>query len=649
MTGTGFKVWQKLRKGLNGWPTRIVPGVAIIAAVIAVRGMGWLQGLEWKVLDGFLRVRPAETTDERILLVGLDETDLQQIGSYPMPDSQMAELLLTIEQYNPRVIGLDLIRDLPIQPGHEVFRQVMQEFEHLIAIELLLQPSVKGPDYLPEDRIGFVDVIADGDGFLRRSLLGAIDPAGEYHFAFSLRLAERYLDKEGFPLENGIRDPVAMRFGTTELSRLTPNAGGYVRADMGGHQVLVNFRSGASPFRRVSWRQLQAGEVEPDWLRDRIVLIGMTAPSTKDFVNSAAISSTNPGLVYGVEFQAHAISQIINAVLENRPLLRVWPEGWEYLWIALWGGLGIVFGRVVRKPLQQVTLVTGGSLVLLASGYGALLWFGWWIPVVPTLVVFVTNGVVFPLFYWYDQGLRSRIQERQLVIDSAFNAIHNGPLQSLARILHEAYAQPQVPTTLYDSLQDLNRELRDVYVLMRQETLTEGSQFYLNHQQAVDLTIPLHQMLCEVYTKTLQQDFPGFQSLKVKVIDFAPMDGRLLTLEDKRNLCRFFQEALQNVGKHAQEATRLTITCKQTGGQNLIRIADNGQGSAITQAVRPSFAGGHGTQHAQLLSRRLRGRFRRYPNTPKGTICELVWPIRKSLLNAAKGNHFGHFRPIKRL
>jgi CHASE2 domain-containing sensor protein len=633
MTGSGSEVWQRFRKGLNGWPTRIVPGVAIILAVIAVRGMGWLQALEWQALDTFLRVRPPEATDERIVIIGIDETDLQHIGTYPIPDSKLAELLLTIQQYNPRVIGLDLYRDLPIHPGHEVFKQVIQELEHLIAIELLLPPSVRGPAYLPEDRIGFVDVIADGDGFLRRSLLGATDPAGEYHFAFSLRLAERYLNQEGFPLENGIRDPVAMRFGTTELASLPPNAGGYVRADMGGHQVLVNFRSGTTSFRRVSWRQLQAGDVEPEWLRDRIVLIGMTAPSTKDFVNSAALSSANPGLVYGVEFQAHAISQIVNAVLENRPLLRVWPEGWEYLWIALWGGLGIVFGRIVRKPIQQVTLVTGGSLVLIAVGYGALLWFGWWIPVVPTLGVFVTNGVVFPLFYWYDQGLRSRIQERQLVIDSAFNAIHNGPLQSLARILHEAYAQPQGPNALYDSLQDLNRELRDVYVLMRQETLTEGSQFYLNHQQAVDLTIPLHQMLCEVYTRTLQQDFPGFHSLKVKVIDFAPMNDRLLTLEDKRNLCRFFQEALHNVGKHAHRATRLTITCKQTEGQNLIRIADNGQGHAITNSDQPlPPIGGHGTQHAQLLSRRLRGRFRRYGNSPKGMVCELVWPTKRWLL-----------------
>ncbi|MGF1567052.1 MAG: CHASE2 domain-containing protein [Nodosilinea sp.] len=632
MTGSSAKLWLRLRSGLTNWPTRILPSVIIIAVVVAARGLGWLQSLEWKALDYFLRVRPAEITDEHIVIVGITEADIQRIGAYPIPDGHLADLLQMIQATNPRVIGLDIYRDLPVEPGHEDFNATLQRVNTMIAIEKLLPPSVGGPEVLPQERIGFADLVVDRDGFVRRSLLGATYPAEDFHFAFTLRLVEAYLAQENIPLENGIRDPVAMRFDTIELAPLAPNAGGYVGADMGGHQILVNFRSGATPFRILTWSQIQAGQFDPKWLHDRIVLIGVTAPSVKDFVNSAAISSPNPGLVFGIEFQAHAVSQIVNAVLEDRPLLRSWPEGWDYAWIVLWGGLGIGLGRMARKPWQQVLLVVSGSSMLLAVGYGLLLWQGWWIPIVPTLAVFVTNGVVFPLFYWYGEELRARIQERQLVIDNTFNAIHNGPLQNLAQILHDTYNSPQVPPALYGRLQGLNQELRDIYTLVRQEALTEDPRFYLSHQRVVDLNIPLHQLLYEVYDQTLRQDLPGFLQLKAKIIEFDPMAARKLTLEDKRDLCRFLQEALQNVGKHAVGATRLAITCKQVGRHNMIRVADNGQGSLRADKVLKSPGqGGHGTQHAYLLSKRLGGHFSRYLNTPRGMVCELTWPAHRTI------------------
>lgn len=619
------RLLSHLHSGLTGWPTRILPGVLILAGVIFVRGMGWLQGLEWKALDAFLRVRPAETLDERIIIVGIDEADVQQMGTYPIPDQQLAELLRQIQTHNPRAIGLDIYRDLPVEPGHASLNAVFQSSDQLIAINKLLPPQVAGPPALPESQYEFADVVMDDDGFVRRSLLGAADPTGDYHFSFAIRLAESYLERDGFSLENGRRDPVAMRFGAVELPPLPPNAGSYVRADMGGHQVLVNYRSGQRPFRILSWRQIQSGEYEPDWFRDRLVLIGITAPSVKDFISTAAVTSDSTGQIFGIEYQAHAISQITSAVLDDRSLLFTWSEGWEYSWIVFWGSLGIVMGSVFRRPLPQMLSVVSGCSMLLVIAYGGLLWLGWWIPIVPTLAVFITNGVVFPLFYWYDRELRSRIQDRQRVIDNTFSAIHNGPLQTLASLLQDTYQPAESQPALYDRLQMLNQELRDVYGFVRQETVVESPLFHLSHHQTVDLELPLHQMLYEVYTATIEQDLPGFSAIKVNLIDFAPMDTQAATVEDRRDLCRFLQESLQNVGKHAQNTTRLTVDCKQVGRHNLIRVADNS--SATLSAQLPGHRGGYGTQQAELLASRLRGRFKRYANTPRGTVCELTWPI----------------------
>jgi len=88
------------------------------------------------------------------------------------------------------------------------------------------------------------------------------------------------------------------------------------------------------------------GRVKPDLIRDRIVLV-MTAASVNDTFMTSAVKGTlltaalgnQESLIYvdlwcGIE--AHA-SQIVNAVLNGRPLLHIWSEGWEYVWILAWG------------------------------------------------------------------------------------------------------------------------------------------------------------------------------------------------------------------------------------------------------------------------------------------------------------------------
>ena len=120
--------------------------------------------------------------------------------------------------------------------------------------------------------------------------------------------------------------------------------------DAGGNQILFNPRAGDEPFRIVSLRQVMADQVPLDWVQDAVVLIGVTSLSAKDLVNSATLGSKNPGLVYGVEFQAHATSQIISAALDGRPLLEVWPDGLEYSWITVWGVARYWFGLGEPTP-----------------------------------------------------------------------------------------------------------------------------------------------------------------------------------------------------------------------------------------------------------------------------------------------------------
>ena len=615
-------IWKRIKNEIGIWRVGVIPGITVIGLVIVVRVTGTLQFLEWLALDNFLRLRPDEPIDERVVIVGINEADIRRVGAYPIPDREIAALIEKLQTYKPKVIGLDIIRDLPVEPGHTQLITAFKNSKNLIAIEKVLPAQIDPPPVLPPEQVGFSDAITDADGRLRRNLLGTPTLKG-YKFSLSLRLAETYLSTKGITLKNGISDRNTMRFGATELPRFLPYSGAYVGADAGGVQVLLNFRSGRERFRTLSLNDIKTGKFNPSWLRDRIVLIGITSPSV-DIINTSAIISVNPGagLVYGVEVQANAVSQIVSAVLDQRPLLRVWSDGWEYLWIFGWGLLGISFGRITQSPFKNLLSVSVASIVLVGVSYAFLI-LGWWTPVAPAMLVLALNGVGLTAFYQYDRALKSRIEDRQLIIDSTFDTIHNGPLQTLANILRRVQDQNLPPYQLLTELENLNRELRTVYEALKQETPTQGDRLYLVSGLKLDLQAPIHEILYQVYSNTLERDFPCFKTLRVRVPTFDSIDQHNLSIEQKRGLCRFLEEALCNVGKHAEGVTRLNVTYTQKEGWNILRITDNGVGIRL-------YSEGRGTQQSRNLARQLRGKFHRAPLLPQGTHCELTWPEAKS-------------------
>ncbi|HEY9748493.1 MAG TPA: CHASE2 domain-containing protein [Allocoleopsis sp.] len=643
----GYRLWQPLRAELKIWRRSALPGLLVIAGVILARLTGGLQFLESVVLDQLLRSRPSEPTDERVVIVGITETDIQRAKTYPIPDGVIAELINRLQIYQPAVIGLDIVRDIPVEPGHAALASIFRTQTNVIGAEIALPDrsgfTVAPPPALPLEQVGFADVVLDADGYQRRSLLGAHDRQEAYHFSFTIRLAEAYLATKGIELNNGVQDPEAMRFGSVELTRVQPNTGGYVQADAGGNQTLLNVRSGPQPFRVLSLDQIQVGQVDPEWLRGKMVLIGVMSFSAKDLASSGAIAGINPGRIYGVEMQAHAISQITSAVLDSRPLLQVWSEGWEYLWIVGWGVIGISLGRWLRSPgyLLLALAVASGSLISLS--YGAIL-LGWWIPLVPALLGLVLNGagLTAALFYRHEQELRSRLEERQFVIQQIFDAIHSEPLQLLSKVLREEQAKDQ-PSPLLSDLQRMKQEIYAIFGSAQRKVFDEAGNLQLGGEIEFALQAPLHELLYKVYTNTLERNLPHFRHLKFKIVQFEPLDTQHLRLEHKRALCRFLEEALCNVGKYAEGATRLTVICQQEGNQQVIRVTDNGQGLAGIVAERPehtlsrklptrkfkSSSAGMGTQLAQNLAKQLGGSFRRYPNNPKGMVCELSWPQQK--------------------
>lgn len=620
-------IWRGINSENKIWRV----GLTAIAFISFLRLVGSLQFLEWAAFDTLMRLRPQESIDDRILIVGINENDINQIKAYPIPDRDIAALLNKLKTYQPTVIGLDIIRDLPQNPGHTQLVATLKETKNLIAIEKVLPDSsgftFKPPPSLPQEQIGFTDTLIDTDGKQRRSLLGTSNRQNQWRFSSQLKLAKTYLKTQGIPLKNVEGDQYGMRFGKTQLPRFHSNSGGYVQTDADGSQILINFRHLRKPFHKVSLTEIQSGKINPDWIRGKIVLIGMTSPSVKDYATSSAINSENAALNYGVEIQAHIVSQLISAALDNRPMINVWADIWEYLWILFWGVLGLNIGRVIRNPFKNIFYIAIASICLILICYGLII-IGWWVPIVPTFFTLVFNGVGLAAFYQYDESLRDRIQDRQLIIDHIFDAIHSHPLQTLNIILRQVQSNNSLsPQEFVSKLQQLNQELRDVYDLVKREAVSELDSFYFRQEQILDLSQPLDEILSEVYNEVVERDYAYFENIKYKVLKFESIDERNLTIEHKRSLCRFLEEELRNVKKYAEKATRIDVICTQEDGKNIIRVADNGL--KIETMADLSSHSGFGSKLAKNLAKQLGGEFKRYPNSPKGMICQITWSAKK--------------------
>ena len=626
-------MWQKVKKEIAVWRAGAMPGIAVIFLVFLARAIGGLEFLELTALDTFLRWRSPETIDDKILIVGINEQDINNLEKYPISDRELVNLITTIESYNPAVIGVDIVRDKPQEPGNAELEKVFVKQKNIIGVEKILSNQensridvIKSPKALPPEQIGFIDVLLDKDGNLRRNLLNVVIN-NELKFSLPIRLVEQYLATKNISLQNAPDNLKTMQVGKVKLTRVKPQTGGYIRTDAGGNQILLNFRRGENPFRIVSLQDIKQGNFQPDWIKDRIVLIGITALSVRDDINTNAVRSNNTGFIYGVEIHAHAVSQIINAVLNDRPLLWVWHDGWEYLWIFTWGFLGIGLARLLNEsPWKLAIVILFSSISAALICYLVLLEYGLWLPVVPTVLVLFLNGLglTASMFYRDRQKLKFQLRERQYMIKYMSSTIHNRPIQTLKKILRDAYSKELTEDWLIKELNVLNEELRDVGNLIEKETIIDGHSIHIGKSE-VDLQCPLKEILYQVYSNTIILDYPHFKTIKFKIVNFEDsIDENKLTVEQKRSLCRFLEEAIINVGKYAEGVTRLKVLCLQKEQKNIIRIEDNG----IGLNTKSKNLGG-GTKQARDLAKQLRGEFKRYLREPQGTVCELIWSANK--------------------
>jgi CHASE2 domain-containing sensor protein len=379
-------------------PVVLVASLAVTTAIVGLRWFGILQNWELNAFDGLMQNLPAESADKRILIIGADEEDINRYG-YPLSDETLAQLLNKLQQYRPAVIGLDIFRDRPTPTnnikGHQALVGHFQKYQNSIAIcaGSNLNDSTASPSPIPEQQIGFVDLYTDKnytqgkDDTIRRYLLSrspnpiATPSRCTTSYSFSWQLIYRYLKVKSIPVTIVEKN---WKFGKVTVKRLETRSGGYQNLDTRGNQLLISYRNTPQIAQQVTVRDVldESDRFNPAWVKDRVVLIGITAPSVPD------IHDTPRGETRGINVHAHAVSQILSAVEDNRPLSWWLPQWGDILWIFGWSLIGGAIAWRCSTPLSQglgsaiaIVIVVGISWFMLAKGG--------WMPLVPSILVLV--------------------------------------------------------------------------------------------------------------------------------------------------------------------------------------------------------------------------------------------------------------------
>lgn len=300
--------------------------------------------------DSLRRLTPLPV-DPRILLVTIDDQSLKKLGQWPWPRSVHADLIDRLSAARPAGILFDVIFS---EPGEAADDQRLADAVCNAGNVLLPTASSDAADeqLLPllkcAKGMGQINVEADNDGVVR-SLYMREGPPG--NTLAQLAWLAYGLSGQTSPMPGLAKEPDGQHWHREHAVRVPYTAQGH--------------------FPSVSYVSVLQGEVPPDVLRGRLILVGATAYGMGDrFVTP--LSST-VGSTAGVEIQAN----ILNGLLLGRSIVDL--PGWLAALMAA-SLVALLLGLLLYRP-RYALWMTLACMVTALLGSWALLRLGhWWSP-----------------------------------------------------------------------------------------------------------------------------------------------------------------------------------------------------------------------------------------------------------------------------
>ncbi|MCL2036507.1 MAG: adenylate/guanylate cyclase domain-containing protein [Oscillospiraceae bacterium] len=347
--------------------------VTIILALLLIFGLsqyfGVIVGPDNLIYDNLLS-SPGEPSDN-IIIIGMDERSINEIGSWPWPRFYVADAIEKLAEYDVAAISASILYDAYSNEDYDnALVKAAALTERLVLggmayisdegynVEIGIEDYISPFDEL--DRVvttGFLNAENDGDGVMRRALT-------------SLRYGDTLVHSLAY--ETYLK--------ACEVKGITPNE---VPVDNVG-TFPINYTSRPGGYKVYSFWALINDELEPAIFKDAIVLIGPYAQGIGGGNYPTPLEKAT--LTYGVEINANIIQNMFEGDFKESA-----PQ---------WLNFGIMAASVLimllllhrLKPLWSVALTLGLAAILIITALIAYSQFG--------IIIKCGDTIILLLFCW---------------------------------------------------------------------------------------------------------------------------------------------------------------------------------------------------------------------------------------------------------
>lgn len=331
-------------------------GAAPLAALLTV------SGATWRLDDFFYDLHLSHwgyPPDGDVVVVAIDDRSLSELGQWPWPRDIHAQMLDRLGYAGVRGVALDLVLAEPDRSGDEHDRALAAAMRRLgrVALPVTTAPlrqNAPPVEVLPTPVIataasvlGHTDIELDAEGTARGLYLKA--GLGDARWpALGLALIGMDAGVAPDPLP-GLRRPASERGSPYQWTR--------------DNYVRIRYAGPPDTFSQVSYADVLSGQVPAELLRDRWVVIGVTATGLAPRYLTPMSEEMR---MHGAEYQAN----VVEMLLHRRAIVPLAPL-WQGL-LAAATLLAMVLA-MAHPRLQRPALLAGGAALLAAAGSIALL------------------------------------------------------------------------------------------------------------------------------------------------------------------------------------------------------------------------------------------------------------------------------------
>lgn len=381
------------------WPRFILASVLLLLiGLYAIVPNSLYKNLERAAYDQMVAWAPMEASDERIVLVDIDEKSFKKEGAWPWPREKVAALITQLSQhYQVALLGVDIvfpeakdgdaILKKALNQPNVVFSQVLDfsaQSQNQVGQLAGLSPAqglpnqitgyiANHPDLLQADsQVGHISPMIDADGKVRRIIPLACAPDG-CTIALSLRM---YQALHGAKQMQSQVNKKTLQLSLSGAETLT------LPLDQ-DHAMTIPYRVRVGGFEYISASDVLSGQAPAAKLNNAVVLLGSTALGLGDHV-ATPTQSVVPGL------EIHA--QMATAMLDQAFITPQYGWFWVFIPCLLIAVFYLLWPWRSAKGLMTWMALSGALAV--AASIGLFTVRGWLIPLSPMPIMVALLGVL---------------------------------------------------------------------------------------------------------------------------------------------------------------------------------------------------------------------------------------------------------------